>query len=181
MPAPIENIDEMQAHLNKLVWRTVRTNPENYSKLGHSRCFSLIVTALMGVLMSSWASTAYLPAVGPAPLRFRPAFRPITNSVVPPPPVPAQPPVPPPAEKTGRITLPIPAAPAPASVPAAEETDAVAERPPSDGTVSPQMLLRFFNKSTNGVAAGGIAPLDFTPPRTAEPPSSKAEFSNPPH
>jgi hypothetical protein len=49
-----------------------------------------------------------------------------------------------------------------------------------DEVVSPQMLLRYFNKSTNGASASVIAPMEFTPPPAAPAPSSKASFSTSP-
>lgn len=78
---------------------------------------------------------------------------------------------------------PAPAPPAPVHEPAStnDQANVIVEQPQPDGVVSPQMLLKYFNKSTNGNAAGVNAPLDFTPPRLAEPPSSKAEYSTPQH
>jgi hypothetical protein len=181
MPAAIESIDDMQQHLNQPVLQMVMTKPEKRSIIGHRRHFPLIVTACMGILISSWADTVYLPAVGPSPLRFRPAFKPNTNNVASPSPVLAQPVIPLLTEKAGKTFVPIPPTPVPDSGPTTDQTDANAEPPRSDGVISPQMLLKYFNKSTNGNAAGITAPLDFTPPRAVEPPSSKAEYSTPAH
>lgn len=49
-----------------------------------------------------------------------------------------------------------------------------------EDVVSPQMLLKFFNKGTNGAATSVTVPLDFTPPRPAEPSNSKASYSTGP-
>jgi hypothetical protein len=42
--------------------------------------------------------------------------------------------------------------------------------------VSPQMLMQYFNRSTNGAAAGIMAPVNFAPP-AAPSPSSTATYS----
>jgi hypothetical protein len=42
------------------------------------------------------------------------------------------------------------------------------------------MLLRYFNRSTNGTGAGILAPVDFAPPGAAKPPSSTATYSTNP-
>jgi hypothetical protein len=55
--------------------------------------------------------------------------------------------------------------------------NAATESPGAADVISPQMLLKYFNKSTNGTGTGIIAPLDLTAPR-AQPPSSKATYSN---
>jgi hypothetical protein len=44
--------------------------------------------------------------------------------------------------------------------------------------VSPQMLLKYFNKSTNGNTTGVIAPIQFSPPQSIGAPSSTATYSN---
>lgn len=181
MPAVIESIDAMQQHLTQPVWQMIMTKPEKRSIFGYRRHFPLIVTACMGILISSWADTVYLPAVGPSPLRFRPAFKPNTNRVVLPSPAPAKSTLPLPAEKAEKTPAPTPAIPLHDPVPTTEQADAVVEPPPSDGEISPQMLLKYFNRSTNGNAAAVSAPLDFTPPRPVEAASSKAEYSTPSH
>jgi hypothetical protein len=160
----------------------IMTKPEKRSLFGHRRCFPIIFAAYMGALATSQADnvSVYLPVVGPSPLRFRPAFIPSTNLVVALSPTPVKPTAPLPVEKE-----PAPAAPAPVIVhepaPKTEQTNTVVEPPRPDGVVSPQMLLKYFNHPTNGNAAGVNAPLDFNPPRPVEPPSSKAEYSTPPH
>jgi hypothetical protein len=49
-----------------------------------------------------------------------------------------------------------------------------------EDVVSPQMLLQFFNKSTNGPANSVVAPIEFTPPKAPEPPTSKGSYSTGP-
>jgi hypothetical protein len=66
-------------------------------------------------------------------------------------------------------------------------TPAVAPTPASpqfapasvDAVVSPQMLLKYFDKSTNG---GGsvLAPVEFLPPKAVAPNQSSATFSTGP-
>ena len=50
----------------------------------------------------------------------------------------------------------------------------------SEPKISPQMLLKFFNRSTNGTAGGIIAPVDFAPPTVPKPPSGSAMYSTNP-
>jgi hypothetical protein len=181
MPAIIESVDEMQ-HLNQPVWQIVMAKPEKRSIFGWLRHFSLIAVAYAGILVSTWADIAYLPAVGPSPLRFRPAFKPRTNSVVSPSLVLAHSGAPVPPKKAENPSAPIPPTGVHDPAPTTDQTNApIVEPPRSDGVISPQMLLKYFNKSTNGNAAGVNGPLDFTPPPTLEPPSSKAEYSTPAH
>jgi hypothetical protein len=47
--------------------------------------------------------------------------------------------------------------------------------------VSPQMLLKYFNKSTNGSVTGVVMPVEFAAPQpSAAPPSSSATYSTTP-
>jgi hypothetical protein len=143
----------------------------------HVKKIGPLIAAYAGALISSWAGMAYLPAIGPAPLRFLPALKPFTQSV-PPLPAAAQP-APPPGEKAEKPSGPVaPSQPINVS-PATGPTDTGAEPAPADGVISPQMLLKYFNKPTNSNAPNVKAPLDFIPPRTGEPRSSKAEYSTP--
>ena len=54
------------------------------------------------------------------------------------------------------------------------------EMPPlePDAVVSPEMLLKYFNRSTNGASMEILAPMNVIPTRLPEPPSSKATYSN---
>ena len=148
--------------------------------------------ALLGLAFAVSASPGYLPAVGPAPLRFRPAAPPAANLVKMPLPPPDPPPAAPPsaaatpsaAAGTQANTAAPAAAPSSATVlltatnnPAAPEAAA----PGSDPRISPQMLLRYFTPSTNGPAGGIIAPLDFAPPVAPKPASSTATYSTQPN
>jgi hypothetical protein len=45
--------------------------------------------------------------------------------------------------------------------------------------VSPQMLLKYFTKSTNSTASAAT-PLDFTPPKAAGTPPSRATYETGP-
>jgi hypothetical protein len=42
------------------------------------------------------------------------------------------------------------------------------------------MLLRYFNRSTNGASSGVMAPVDFAPPPPPKPPASTATYSTDP-
>ena len=152
-------------------------------RLVWSKSYFLAILAVCSSLAPlAWSGPGYLHTVGPAPLRFCPPLAPNTNLTV----------LPPPASSTESVAqandlfavpnlLPLaeipltPATPEPA--PAVNQTNSPdASRP--DGLVSPQMLLKFFNKSTNGSVTGVVAPVDLTTPRPAELPSSKATYSH---
>jgi hypothetical protein len=178
---PLKAAYVMQQHPNSPVWQVFVTRTERSSGFGHCRRFTLIIAAFMGILISSWASSPYLPTVGPAPLRFRPAFKPNTNVVVRLAAVPAPKPVVQAGavEKVEKATPPALLAPAHDAAPTNDPSDAVIESVGSATTISPQMLLKYFNKPQNGAAVGTNAPVDFTLPRAGAPPSSKAEFTTP--
>ncbi|GEM_PF-1775612 len=152
--------------------------------MSRSRCFFYCAVAISTVAVASiWAAPGYLPSVGPAPLRFRaPAPPPSTNAVALP--MPANP-VPDPAPlATNSAKLPdVPAsssAPVPVVMAATNQPAAIGGSSVDEPIVSPQMLLKYFAKSTNGVTTGVIAPIGFTPPRATELPSSKASYSTTP-
>jgi len=159
--------------------------------LGRLRHWAEAGSAVMGLALGVSASPGYLPVVGPAPLRFRPAAQSVTNLVrmpLPPPdPPPATPPptplTPPAAAVTEAKTAPPAAAPssapvilAPTNSPAGPDATPFGSEP----MISPQMLLKYFNRSTNGTVSGVIAPVDFAPPAVARPVSSTATYSTNP-
>jgi hypothetical protein len=155
----------------------------------HSKLICLLCLALPALAASG---PGYLATVGPAPLRFWSPSRPkpapvVTNT----PPVTATPTeivTPNPydflaafnasqsattrsnAENPGDN----PAQPAEAT----NEMDSSTQPPQPGDVVSPQMLLKYFNKSTNGTGTGIIAPLDLSTPRATPAPSSSATYSN---
>jgi hypothetical protein len=144
-------------------------------------------TALPVLAFSVLASAGYLPVVGPVPLRFRQPALPATNLVrmtLPPPETePATASIPDNAEakKTAPAPNPPPAAPPPAASPTVATNPAEpAATPASEPMISPQMLMKYFNRSTNGVSGGILAPVDFAPPAPAKPPSSTATYSTNP-
>ena len=175
----IESIDESQRNLDNIVCQVVMTRRIQRSLNGYRGVRPLIVAGFTSILALNLAGSAYLPTVGPAPLRFRPAFKTITNSVVPALPVVAKAAPPPPPEKVVKIAEPAPPPPVTVSPPKAVQNDGAAEPHPSDSVISAQMLLKYFSRATNGASAGVIAPPDFTPPRAPEPPSSTADYSTP--
>lgn len=146
-------------------------------------CFILLSTFSAAALAS--ADTGYLPRVGPAPLRFQSVPKPATNHYLLPPREPV--PEPQPVAAKSEVKPPAPAVTASApgettvissQIPAsATEPDPVPGR--SEDVISPQMLLRYFSKSTNGTSTSIVAPIQFTPPKTETPPS-KASFTTSP-
>ncbi|HEX3797621.1 MAG TPA: hypothetical protein VH413_02875 [Verrucomicrobiae bacterium] len=128
----------------------------------------------------------YLRTVGPVGLRFFPMPVPMTNQIVlPPPPPPIEPVVVPKAD-TNAVVVPPPVEHEAITNEASSLPPALPEPQRSDDVVSPQVFLKYFNKSTNGVSgtngssATVAAPLDFTPPKAAEPAPSKAAYSTGP-
>jgi len=160
---------------------------------GRWRYWAAVGAVFAGLASGVLAASGYLPAVGPVPLRFRPAAQPATNLVFiplpppdppsPPPDASSAPPAPPAATNTeAKQTPPV----IPPSSPGPTNTVASGPASPNDAAsgsaplISPQMLLRYFNRATNGAAAGIIAPVDFAPPAPATPPSSTATYSTDP-
>ncbi|MGD0412252.1 MAG: hypothetical protein ABSC18_11170 [Verrucomicrobiota bacterium] len=151
----------------------------------HLRHWAGAGAVFAGLALGVLAAPGYLPAVGPVPLRFRPDAQPATNLIR----MPLPPPDPPstnlpdfsaPSVPSAASAKPAPALPA-AALPATN-TPAGADATPSasEPRISPQMLLRYFNRSTNGAAGGILAPVDFAPPAAAAPPSSTATYSTEP-
>ncbi|HZQ45620.1 MAG TPA: hypothetical protein VFC07_01300 [Verrucomicrobiae bacterium] len=181
MPSVFDVINATKQHRYQPVRQMIMTKPAKRSKFGFHRHFTVIAAAYLSVLILGRADTAYLPAVGPSPLRFRPDFKPVAHIVYSPPPTVSQPDVPLPAQKVEKVSVPVPPTPPPEPIPAIDKTNGIVEPPRPEGVVSPQMLLKYFNRPTKGNSAGVSAPIDFTPPPSAEPPSSKATYSTPPH
>jgi len=161
---------------------SLRLKPGKRFMFGSRRHFFLGAVAYSSAFFAC-ASPGYLPVVGPAPLRFRPVLQPSRHVPAPPAASTTEPnPIP---EKT-KIVEPVTApatllsAPAPEPPVAAGQTNAVVEPSRPEDVVSPQMLIKYFNKSTNGSSTMITAPIDFTPPRSGEPPSSKASYSTSP-
>jgi len=166
------------------------TELEQFSMFGRLRHWAEAGAVFAGLALGVSAAPGYLPAVGPVPLRFRPAAPPAAALVqmpLPPPDVtPSAPDIPTPlsaAAVTGAKQTP------PAATPSSVPVNLTATNGPagpdaaSSGSVppiSPQMLLHYFNRSTNGTAAGIMAPVDFAPPGAAKPPSSTATYTTDP-
>jgi hypothetical protein len=146
-------------------------------------CFTVL--SILSVVALASADTGYLPRVGPAPLRFQSVPKTATNHYELPPPEPTPEPQPvatKPDVKTPTLAV---------KTPATTETTVISSQIPapavepdsgpgrSEDVVSPQMLLRYFSKSTNGTATSIVAPIQFTPPKTETPPS-KATFTTSP-
>lgn len=171
-----------------------------------------LATATFGLALV-WAqtgtATGYLPATGPAPLRFqKPA--PVASLVLPPllmhDPVPPAPeaavakPAPVVAKAPAAAEAPVAApaqptvTPAPAPAPVAIQTNAmnVVVPPPTllptttsdtnaPAVLSPQMLLHFFNqRNAPNRATTIVTPVEFSPARPPAPPSSTSTYISPP-
>jgi hypothetical protein len=138
-----------------------------------------------GLAFGVSAAPGYLPAVGPVALRFRPAAQPATNLIVMPLPPPDSPSSAPDVLSTpaASSTPSAPSAPALAAASSAATnatTGQEADPSASEPRISPQMLLRYFGRSTNSAAGGILTPVDFAPPGAAGPPSSTATYSTDP-
>lgn len=144
----------------------------------------------------SWvnpASGAYLPAVGPSPIRLQ--QRPKTARV--PVPLPAPAPLPDSAAVTNSLAASLPSTPAAntntvQTLKASSPSPSPTEPPPADSAgslspdwagesatpmLTPQMLVPFFEHRTlrpDGKEIGIIAPLPFVPPRSPGGSSSRA-------
>jgi hypothetical protein len=174
--------------LRQLVLQANNAKSQPHGRFSSSRwfCFICLVFFTMRAPASSDA-TGYLACVGPAPLRFCSLPRIFTNIFVLPPPSPSvaaptnEPPPVAPNPETSRH-VPVPSASAPILDPQAGTNQTANVNLPDltvpGSVVSPQMFLKYFSKSTNGSANSTIiSPLDFTPPRAAPAPSSKATYS----
>ncbi len=151
---------------------------------GRLRHVVIAAAGFYGVAAAVWAGSAYLPNVGPIPLRFRALPLLSTNLASLPAPLPPDstkmedngidageapqaasiPPLAGPnANASHAEIMEVSSAPAPAAVPALEPV------------ISPQMLIQFFHPSTNGAPAVMGAPVGFLPPSpTAAAPAAKA-------
>ena len=153
----------------------------------HTKRLCLLCLALPAL---AWSGPGYLAIVGPAPLRFwspsHVKYGPVVAATnTPPSAVSAQTETPDPYDFLAAFGSPT-AVPVPAPMqPVAPDIEmkAVSANPqqgalqPGD-VVSPQMLLKYFNKNTNGTGAGIIAPLNLTPSSNPQPPPSSATYSN---
>ena len=150
----------------------------------------------------AWTGPGYLATVGPAPLRFwsPPRIKPapvVVNTNTSPAAVSASTETPDPYDFLAAFgnptTVPIPMP--MLQVTTNVEMNAASQPPQQSGVlqpvasqpgalqpgdvVSPQMLLQYFNKNTNGAGAGIIAPLNLSAPHNnTPPPSSSATYSN---
>ena len=137
---------------------------------------------LSSAALPASAGNGYLTAVGPEPLRFElPAnpARPFPRA--------SRPPTPVAAPATNDSIQQVPATPPAATLPTVipqippaattNEVDATSGAKP-DEVVLPQMLLKYFERSTNGTGTGIIAPMVLPPTRPPVPPSSSATYSN---
>ena len=157
---------------------------------GRARHWAGAGTVFAGLVVGIQAAPGYLPVVGPPPLRFRSPPQPATNLVhlaLPPPDLPVSEPATPPggAYNQTKTTTPGGTNAAPTTAPlvsGATNNPAGPDSTPltSQPLISPQMLLKFFNRSTNAPGNEVVAPMNFAPPTPAKPPSSTATYSTDP-
>ncbi len=134
----------------------------------------------------AWSGPGYLATVGPAPLRFwspvhvKPA--PVAVNTNTPPAVAAQTPAPDPYDFLAAFgsptSVPVPAPMQPATTNVDMNAASQTQAPQPGDVVSPQMLLKYFNKNTNGTGSGIIAPLNLSPANNPTPPPSSATYGN---
>jgi hypothetical protein len=159
-----------------IILQTTETKSDKRRLFRARRHCAIIFAGALAIAGLAAASPGYLACVGPAPLRFRPVPLPFTNQVVLPAPDP---------EPVATISSPVPFGPMPELPPPSAEPVAIINQATSgipdttrpEEVVSPQMLLKFFNKSTNGASSSVVVPMGFTPPKSPEPPASKATYS----
>ncbi len=154
--------------------------------MGRKVLYCLILGCL-AVATTGISNPGYLAIVGPVPLRFervpRPPAKKFVLPIPPPEPVADQPKMPTkplPSSTLSEHVASGPATPPPPAPPQMGPAGQSALAPaPQEGAISPQMLLKFFNKtatSTNSTSV--IAPMDFSPPGiTAPPPPSAATIA----
>ncbi len=145
--------------------------------------FAAILAAFLGLGMVAWAGQGYLVA-GPVALRFSPPAKPaqpLPYSALAPVAKPETTNTTPAAvEHHAAVTNAAPTVMAhqPEPVPVVVQTNLVVGVQADPDTVSPQMLLKYFNKSTNGASSTILTPFNFAPP--TQPPASKATYSKAP-
>jgi hypothetical protein len=163
----------------KPVLQTTETKSDKRRLFRDRRRCAIIFACALAVASVAAAGSGYLACVGPAPLRFREVPPPVTNQVVLAVPDP---------EPVATIASPAPFGPMPELRPPSSEPPAITNEAASaipdttspEEVVSPQMLLKYFNKSTNGASSSVVMPMGFTPPKSPEPPASKATYSTGP-
>lgn len=166
--------------------------------------------ATIGLMAGLWPGllancfAAYLPVIGPGPLRFESLPEPVAVAPAVPVAIPAEPaPAAPTTNDSDAPLVPFPilAPPVPeansqtntvSSVPAPEASlngtnnSTSALEPgwakPQNDFISPQMMLHFFQRKfgeTNAPETGVVVPVNFTPPSPGPRPASKATYVTP--
>lgn len=167
----------------------LRKNAHRFAKI--SLCLKGI-GVFLAVASPATASPrlGYLPWIGPAPLRFLAVVIPSTNIVVLPtsaPPIEPEP-IHVQMAKAGLFGPPMPT---PEQLMEARSsdagtalppglTDSTADQVPPDVVISPQMLLKYFNRNTNG-SATVVAPVNFNPPKAPVHAPQTSPTSSPNH
>ena len=153
----------------------------------------------MAAAVSAAADSAYLPSVGPAPLRFatppvvktatvqlpplitiEPRPAPAAEVAVPAPALPPAPePAPPVANPTGPVVEPLPSVPVPYDPVVSNGVEVVRQ---DTENLTPQMFMKFFTgrPATNSSGMTIIAPMPFMPPAPPAPSSTATYQTTPP-
>ena len=158
------------------------------------RRFRIILVALASLAGQPTRGGAYLPLVGPPPLRFEVAINRAklvswATPVLPPPVVAAETNLPSTTDtdSTASANVPPPAsaqARRPGSLPPENLSTNSAPQGQSANdllVITPEMLVDYFkpgNDATNATRVRVLAPVDFTPPASASIPSSQAIYKN---
>jgi hypothetical protein len=151
---------------NHLACQSVATEAMKRPRNGPRRCAAPFVVAFMCVITSIWGEAAYLPMVGPAPLRFRPPPLPKPVNFV------LSPPVPPPSVEMPPVIKPEP--PVVTIVRSSgQDSDSgqlgdLFDVTPTNEVISTKMLLKYFNHAPYGNPSNAKTPFGFIPPPPSE-------------
>lgn len=160
-----------------LACQSVVTETAKRPRNGPHRCAAFVVFAFMCVVTSIWGNAAYLPTVGPAPLRFRPPPMPKPVNFV------LTPPVPPPSIEMPPVIKPEPPVVTIVRPPGQNfDTDQLGDLidvTPTNEVISTKMLLKYFNHAPYGNPSNAKTPFGFIPPPPSEPQSGKVAIPAP--
>ena len=170
----------------EMLWRpkhiacqTVMAEIAKRPRSGHRFSLTFVIVAFTCVVTSIWGSTAYLPNVGPAPLRFRPPPLPKPVTFV------LTPPVPPPSIEMPPVLKPEPPVVTIVRPPGQNSDNGqfgdIIDVTPTNEVISTQMLLKYFNHAPYGNSANTRTPFGFVPPPPAESQAGKVVVPVPAH
>jgi hypothetical protein len=156
----------MQWNPNHITGKWVATEMAKRPRSGPRYCATPVIVAFMCVITSIWGEAAYLPTVGPAPLRFRLPFAPKSKNLV------LTIPVPPPSIEMPPVMKPEP--PVVTIVRSSgQDSDSgqlgdLIDVTPTNEFISTKMLLKYFNRASYGNPSNVKTPFGFIPPPPSE-------------